>query len=343
MADATTITVPEDARTVVLHNHVKAGRPWWFWLMLTLLLLSLLAVGVLLATVGSLLSGQSDAGSVVERYESGGRLSADKVAIIEIVGTIMPPFTAGQIQKIEHARDDEAVKAVLLRVDSPGGFVADSHQIYHKLRELSAEKPVYVSFGRIAASGGYYVAMGAGPEGKIFVEPTTWTGSIGVIIPRYEAKDLAAKVGVDVEPLVTGPHKDALSPFKDLDGEERAIWDSILADAFEQFKTVIKDGRPLSEAEIDAVATGRIFTAKQALAENLVDETGFEEDAVAALAEAAGLTDPKVVRYASPPSALDLLLGVRSDPPSPATMLGKALTPAPYYLFGWPTTALATQ
>ena len=343
MDDTTTLNVPGDARTVVLHNTVIAGRPWWVWLLLGLVLLLTLACIALATTVGVLATAaaESETTTVIEVHESGDASAAAKVAIINIAGTISPPFTSTQIDQIVHAREDADVKGVLLRVDSPGGFVADSHQIYHELKKLSAAKPVYVSFGRIAASGGYYVAMGAGPEGKIFAEPTTWTGSIGVIIPRYKAKDLAEKVGVEFEPLVTGPYKDALSPFRDLGEDERAIWDAIIEDSFDRFKGVIEEARPMSEAEVADAATGRIFTAGQALERKLIDETGFEEDAVAALTASLGLDAANVVRYSTPPSLVEILLGANADAPDAAGVAGRVLTPVPHYLYGWPATAVA--
>ena len=337
----TTVTVPDETRTFVVN---AGGRSGWVWLLAGLVVVLLIACGLLASMVGVLVAAaaEEESSTVVEVTEYGDESLDDKLAIIDIVGTISPPFTARQLDQITHARLDDAVKGVLLRVDSPGGFVADSHQIYHELSKLSAEKPVYVSFGRIAASGGYYVSMGAGKDGRIYAEPTTWTGSIGVIIPRYEAKDLAEKVGVDFEPLVTGPYKDALSPFRDVTPEEQAIWDTIIDDAFGRFKGVIEAGRPMTAEEVADAATGRIFTTDQALERKLIDAVGFEEDAVWDLAAAAGLEDANVVRYATPPSLLELIAGVNADPPEMAAagLIRKALSPAPYYLFGWPTTAL---
>ena len=104
--------------------------------------------------------------------------------------------------------------AHLLVIDSPGGLVTDSHQIYHRLQKLQKEKPVNVQMKRMAASGGYYIAMGAGPKAKIFAEPTTWTGSIGVILPRYDFSKIAEQYGVASDPIKTGPYKDSLNPLR---------------------------------------------------------------------------------------------------------------------------------
>ena len=171
----------------------------------------------------------------------------------------------------------------MLVVDSPGGLVADSHQIYHKLKEVRTKRnmPVYVSMGRMAASGGYYVAMGAGPDGKIYAEPTTWTGSIGVIIPRYDVSKLASDYGVRAEPLTTGPYKDALNPFREMrpmSGRLGAIMD----DAFVRFQEVILDGREkqLDAEQVKALATGQVYTAKQAEENKLIDVIGYLDNAI---------------------------------------------------------------
>ncbi|MCA9006570.1 MAG: S49 family peptidase, partial [Planctomycetaceae bacterium] len=156
------------------------------------------------------------AGGPTEQFETGDQFAADKIAIISITGTIMPPFTERILESIKAAAEDDRVKGILLEIDSPGGLVADSHQIYHRLVELRKKKPIVVSMKRMAASGGYYVAMGAGEKGVIFAEPTTWTGSLGVIIPRFDLSGLADKVGVVSDPLKTGEFKDALNPFREM-------------------------------------------------------------------------------------------------------------------------------
>ncbi|HIE99186.1 MAG TPA: S49 family peptidase, partial [Fuerstia sp.] len=122
--------------------------------------------------------------NVQQSHHSGDATASAKLVVINFSGTIMPPFTGRWLAQIEHAQKDDDVQGVLLAIDSPGGLVADSHQLYHELQKLAQKKPIYVAMKRMAASGGYYLAMGIGTEGRIFAEPTTWTGSIGVIIPR---------------------------------------------------------------------------------------------------------------------------------------------------------------
>lgn len=244
-----------------------------------------------------------------EEFVSGDPYAEQKIAIISISGTIMPPFTERILKSIKKARDDDQVRAVLLEIDSPGGLVADSHQIYHRLVELREKKPIVVSMKRLAASGGYYVAMGAGTEGVIFAEPTTWTGSLGVIIPRFNLSGLAEKVGIASDPLKTGEYKDALNPFRDLTKGEREIWDHILDESYQRFVNIIADNRKnLDYAQVKKLATGQIYTASDAKANGLIDEIGYREDAIARLQEMGNLKSVSVIKYSHPASLADILL-----------------------------------
>ena len=310
-------------------------RRWWPRLLLVLLVCSALLNLILLASTSAFVGGST---TPTETFVSGEATSPDKIAIIDITGTIMPPFTERTIRTIDQLTKDDSVKGVLLSIDSPGGFVADSHQIYTRLLKLRQKKPIFVSMKRIAASGGYYVAMGAGPEAKIFAEPTTWTGSIGVIIPRYDVSKLAAQYGVKSEPLVTGPFKDSLSPFREMTAEEEDLWKSIMNDSFDRFKGIIDEGRAhLTLEQITPLATGRIFTANQALTAGLIDQIGFEEDAIEALQTHLKLTSVRVIRHQQPATLLDTLLGARakSQPVDPLQQLLEASTPRAMYFCGW--------
>jgi len=275
------------------------------WFLAFLLLVSMVMNGVFWSRHDAYYAG---AEPPAERFRDGDRDSDAKIARIEVVGTISPPFTARILRAIERAGDDEAVKGVLLVVDSPGGLVADSHEIYHRLTELRAKKPVFVAMKRFAASGGLYVAMGAGKEGLIFAEPTTWTGSIGVIIPRYDLTGLAEKIGVESDSLKSGELKDSLNPLRPLNEKEKEVWGVILADAFDRFVGVIADNRAGLDAEkVRALATGQIYTADQAKESGLVDRIGFEEDAVAALSDRLKLESARVIEYEFPTGLLDLI------------------------------------
>lgn len=278
----------------------------------------------------------STGGTILERYHSGAKeAGASKLAVIRISGTIMPPFTKRLLDMIDKASQDERVKGVVLVVDSPGGLVADSHQIYHRLASLREQKPIVVSMSRMAASGGYYVAMGAGPQAKIFAEPTTWTGSIGVMIPRYDVRGLAEKVGFASEPFVTGEFKDALSPFREMTDAEKQIWTAILDDAFARFLEVIAANRAeLKLEDVRKLATGQIYTATQALQHRLIDAIGYEEDAIESLKAQLQLDLVRVVDYESQPGLLDLLMGdvqARQEQHSWRALLEASVPQALYY------------
>jgi len=274
--------------------------------------------------------------AIPEQFVDGEQGASDRIAIVHVEGMISPPFTERWIRQIRQAAKDDSVKGVLLSIDSPGGFVADSHQLHREIRKLSAKKPVYVSMKRLAASGGYYIAVAPGVQSRIFAEPTTWTGSIGVIIARYNATELARKIGVTMEPLVTGPLKDTLNPFRDMTAEEKKVWDAILKDSFDRFVSVIEDGRPdLTAAAIRTLATGQIYTASQALANHLIDEIGYQEDAVIALAATLGLTSWETFEYRSTPGLIDAILGAHIEPPTVTEQFMESTVPKAMYLASW--------
>jgi protease-4 len=274
-----------------------------------------------------------------ERFHSGEQFASDKIAVLTVDGTIMPPFTERLLKQIEHVAKDDSVKGVLLVVDSPGGLVADSHEIFHRLKELTdnKKKPIFVQMKRMAASGGYYISMGAGPQGRIFAEPTTWTGSIGVIIPHYDVSKLADKFGVASEPLKTGEFKDALSPFRALTDNERKLWERILDQSFQKFIKVIDDNRDGLDADaVKALATGQIYTADDAIENKLVDEIGYEEDSLKALQAKLGLSSVRVIKYHTQTTLLEQLIGMQAKPTvDPWKVVMEASVPRAMYLCSW--------
>lgn len=321
-----------DGKTLVIHNEVKAsGGRWWVRILLFVFGFSMLLNLMLMATVGNLVTETSD---FSEKLVEGDLLTTDKIALIEVSGTIMPPMTERILKVIEHAEEDDNVKAALLVVDSPGGVVADSHQIYHALTELQKAKPVYVQMKRLAASGGYYISMGIGPKGKIFAEPTTWTGSIGVILPQYDASELAEKVGVKSNSLTTGPLKDALNPLNPATDLEIETWQAIIDEAFDLFVEVIDSGREnLNPEQIREIATGQVYTAKQALSNGLIDEISFQEQTLQTLKSDFQLGEVKVVRYEFPVTFNDLFLGVTAPKQQSIQQILSPGIPQAMYLF----------
>jgi len=292
----------------VIVNVPDPHKSTWKWRLLMFVLFISIMVNLQLVTLTSTLGSQSS--SVQESHHSGNKDADAKIVRIEVTGTIMAPFTEKTIEFIQEATKDDDVKGVLLVVDSPGGLVTDSHQIYHELKKLSEKKPVYVAMKDMAASGGYYISMGIGTKGKIYAEPTTWTGSIGVILPRYNATEMAQKLGVVPDPIRTGPLKGSLSPFREMTEQEMTVWTEIIDDSFDRFLSIIADNRDnLDKEQVRTLATGQVYTANQALDNGLVDAIGFEEDAIAALQKELGLNAVNVVTYSGPPTIIDVLMG----------------------------------
>jgi len=314
------------------------SRKWLIRGLIFLLLLSLLVNFAQTVAFQEYASGEKP----YEKFHSGELIATDKIARLEISGVIMPPYTDRWLKAIKKISEDDAVKGVVLIIDSPGGLVADSHQIYHRLQKLAEKKPIVVSMKRLAASGGYYVAMGAGPKAKLFVEPTTWVGSIGVIVPRYDVSELAREWGIKSDPLVTGPLKNALDPLNPMKPDEEAVWKVIIDDAFSRFVEVIDTGRAkLDDAAIRKLATGQIYTARQGLENGLVDVIGYDDDATEDLKTQLGLKSARVVEYEFPSSLFDVLSASSSAASSsnaavdPLKRLFEANVPRAMYLFGW--------
>lgn len=284
-----------------------------------------------------------DENKVDERYYALDKNGAQKVAVIEISGTI---DDAEQVRKeCLKVMQDPAVKAVVLRVESPGGMVTASDQMYHYLRETVTERkiPLVVSMGGIAASGGYYVSMACGDEKDvIYAEPTTWTGSIGVMIPHYTVVGLMDKLAIEDDTIKSAPLKTTGSPTKKMTPEERAVLEGLVQDSFTRFKQIVEAGRPKlrgDKAAMDQATTGEVFTANRALELGLVDKIGFLEDAIDRALELAHLdrATTKVVKYHKPKTLADVLIGART--PSRNTVdlqrLLDLTTPKAYYLFAW--------
>ncbi len=337
--------VPRGSFPVPPPRRNVAGRVLMVCLVLGLIGSLLINVMLLAALrVSGLMSVDVDQ-EVQERFHSYNEKGKTKVAIISVEGTILSG--EGFVKRqIDRALEDDSVKAVVLRVNSPGGTVTGSHFIYHHLSKLAKEKqiPIVVSMGGLAASGGYYVSMAVGDEpDTIFAEPTTWTGSIGVIIPHYDLSEMLGHWGVKQDSVTSDKFKGMGSFAKPMSLEERAIFQELVDDAFAEFKEIVKSGRPAfrpkfgdDTAAIDAVTTGRVFTAKQALDNGLIDKIGFIEDAIARAIELAKLDkdDVKVVKYGRLPSLAGLLLGQQSR--SRAIDLEAILdmtAPRAYYLY----------
>ena len=232
---------------------------------------------------------------------------ANKVLLLDLSGVIsaqdkegivpQPNMLATFKEELTRALKDDKIKAVVVRINSPGGTVTASDIMYHELREFKTKKkvPVIVSMMDVAASGGYYLAM-AGDS--ILVHPSTVTGSIGVIMLTVNARGLLEKVGVEANAITSGPRKDMGSPFRVMTPEERGIFQAVIDSFYYRFLTVVQEGRPnLSAEQIKKLADGRIYSGDQAKAAGLIDEIGYLDDAIELAKKKASLTEARVVTY----------------------------------------------
>jgi protease IV len=222
-----------------------------------------------------------------------------KVAVVEVEGVIGTEVsrsldTDGIVRTLGEYRDDPAIRAVVLRINSPGGVVAPTQEIATAVRRLrEAKKPVVASLGSVAASGGYYVAVAAD---RIYASPGTLTGSIGVVMQLANVEGLLKKVGVEYVVVKAGAYKDVGNFARPMTPEERRILQSLLDDVYDQFIGAVAEGRGLDPQAVRGFAEGRIYSGRQAQGLKMVDELGGLEDAVKAAAKMAGLPGkPKVV------------------------------------------------
>jgi protease-4 len=239
--------------------------------------------GLFLAFV---IAGSGSDGSDLKAWNKG-------LGYLEIEGTIVDATeTVRQLKALEH---NSQVKGILIRVDSPGGVVTPSHEIYEEIRRVrDGGMPIIVSMGTLAASGGYYVSA---PATRIVANPQTLTGSIGVIMEFPVLKGVMDKIGVKVEVVKSRVHKDIGSPFRDMTDQDRELLQNVVTDAYDQFVAIVSTERKIPEDSVRAFADGRIMTGRQALALGLVDTLGTFEDAKRIAASLCGIEgEPRLIR-----------------------------------------------
>jgi protease IV len=240
---------------------------------------------------------------------------AGKIGLIHIEGVIVDSKDAlDQLEKFERNR---AIKALVIRINSPGGGVAAAQEIYQELQRTKSQrrKPIVVSMGGLAASGGYYIACASD---RIFANPGSITGSIGVIVQLANISRLLEKVGVKSVTIKSGEHKDMGSTTRDLSPEDQKIFQGVLDDVHDQFIDAVAKSRKMDKEKVREIADGRIFTGKQAISLGLVDELGNLSDAVNCAARMAGIKGrPRVVEEQKKGLSLLDLLGSKifSSPP----------------------------
>ena len=249
----------------------------------------------------------------------GNAFKGDGVGLVEVKGLIID--SQETVKQLHALKKNNHVKAVVVRIDSPGGVVGPSQEIHDEIKKLAASKKVVVSMGSVAASGGYYIAA---PASSIYANPGTITGSIGVLMKFSNMEGLMEKVGLKAFTLKTGQFKDAGSPVRPMQAEERAMLQGVIDSAHGQFVRAVAEGRRIPLEEVKNIADGRVFTGEQALALKLVDKLGTLQDAVEEAGRLAGLPgEPEVIH---PPKKKRLFLDLLVE--QTASSIASAVGPA---------------
>lgn len=274
----------------------------------------------------------------------------EKIAVLHLEGVIQD--TPGNslinadaynhkrfLKMLEEAGKDKAVDGLVLRINSPGGGVVESAEIHDKITDIQEKykKPVYVSMGNTAASGGYYIAA---PADKIVAHPATLTGSIGVIMESINFTDLADKYGIDFNTIKSGEFKDIMSTSRKMTKEDRQILQTMIDELYDEFVQVIVDGRGLSDKQVRKLGDGRVYTGTQAKDQMLVDELGSMDDTIAMMKKDYDLKDATVVAYGNGLGLSGLLsskvqgiFGSESDLIGMKELLRESSAPRAMYLY----------
>jgi len=237
---------------------------------------------VLLFVIGRLIGGAGPT-----RFAFG-----DKIAVVEIRGLITQ--SSGVIEELQQYGEDEGVKAIVLRIDSPGGGVGPSQEIHREVMKIKSKKKVVTSMGSVAASGGYYIACASD---LILANPGTITGSIGVLMEFTNFEELFKKIGIKGVVVKSGEYKDMGSPLREMSPEEKRILQSVIDNVHQQFIQAVTEGRRMDRERVLQVADGRILTGQQAKQLGLVDQIGNLQDAIDAAAKLVGIEGKPVVIY----------------------------------------------
>lgn len=273
----------------------KSGK----WFLVILGFLALLVVGIALLFY-ALLTSPTERTEVV----AGG--SGERIAIVELEGEIIS--TDALVRQLKKHRESRSIKAIVMRVNSPGGGVVPSQELYEEVRKTrNSGKPVVVSMGSLAASGGYYVSCGGS---RIVANPGTLTGSIGVISEFLQLQDALGKLGVGVKTIKSGALKDAGSPVRKMTEVDQRYFQELMDDVYQQFVQVVERERRLSHEKVISLADGRVFTGEKAVELGLADTLGTYEDAIRIAAQLAGIKgEPTIVRERKRQTLWETLFG----------------------------------
>jgi protease-4 len=250
----------------------------------------LIIMAVIIISVGVLFAVSVKIAKSLIGGADSSRSSIEGVGLVEVKGMILD--SKETIRQLRHFLKQNSVKAVVLRVDSPGGIVAPSQEIYEEVKKFAAKKKIIVSMGSLAASGGYYISA---PATMIYANPGTITASIGVILKLSNIESLMDKIGIKSYTLKTGKYKDSGSPLREFSAEDRAMLQSVIDNTHEQFIRAVAEGRKLPIEEVRKIADGRILSGEQARGIKLVDRLGTLQDAIEEAGKQAGIQgDPEV-------------------------------------------------
>ena len=320
------------------------------------------------------LSNVGEGGSLSEKHYSGNKLSRNKIAIVRIEGALMEGMTGYFHKEIAQAAADSSVKAVVVRVNSPGGTITASDDLYKRLTDLrdgdpekkTSPKPLVVSMASIAASGAYYISM---PAKTILAEPTTATGSIGVYASLPDVTELSKKIGFNMRVIKDGDLKYSGSPFTEMSAHERQMWQDLIDHSYLQFLHIVEQGRPALKGKLQEDipirkdlpirsgkersrhveftryrADGGIWTSDEAKQYGLIDQIGYLDDALKIARQSANLGDDyHVILYERPIGLLTAFLDVKARPPQVSLLDPERLSNAavPRVWYPWPQADLA--
>lgn len=251
------------------------------------------------------------------------------------------PLLARVREELEKAEKDERVRAMIVKINSPGGTITASDILYREIRAFKARRkiPVTAAIMDVGASGGYYVALAAD---QIIAHPTSVTGSIGVVMLTMNAQGLMEKIGVAPLAIKSGPMKDAGSPFRDMTASERAVFQEVIDDMYGRFVRLVSESRKIPEDRVRAFADGRIYTAQQALALGLVDRVGYLDEVIDATKQSIGVSEAQVVMYHRPREYRATIYSETSAVPGSSAALGQLGglagllgSPGPRFMYLW--------
>ncbi|MGV3244202.1 signal peptide peptidase SppA [Staphylococcus sp. 11261D007BR] len=278
--------------------------------------------GIVMSTITTVVSSffsndsMMDNGAQATVVEPGN--TSKQIAEITIDGQIMDMGSGGLfgdggynhesvLNQLEAVKDDITVKGVLLNINTPGGGVYESDELYQKIKDIQDKgKKVYVQMESLVASGGYYISA---PADKIFAGPQSMTGSIGVISESTDYSELMDNLGIKTNTIKSGDHKDIMSPTREMTDEERDILQSINKDSYDRFVNIVSNGRDMSEKKVRQLADGRLYSAQQAESNGLIDQIGYKEAAIKDLKKAIKANDAQIVTYDPEASSWNSMFG----------------------------------